>query len=61
MWLEELSRESRLQFPEVLLICWLILVKSSPPVPLDFSLALKIPLFSCQRRTKRLAGFPQVC
>lgn len=30
-------------------------------MPLDFSLALKMQLFACQRCIKKLDGFPQAC
>lgn len=39
------SQEIRLWFPEVLLICWLILGKTS--MPIDFPLAMKMQLFQC--------------
>lgn len=39
------SQEIRLWFPEVFLICWLILGKTSTPI--DFPLAMKMQLFQC--------------
>lgn len=38
-----------------------IMGKSSPLMPFDFSLALKMQLFPCQRCIQRLDGFPQAC